>query len=187
MKVQLLHRGVSIRRGAKSNKRRIAIFVGGILTSLVLLSAPLSVRAGSPSPDDGIPEGIRVIFEEVGSEYNLDPELLEAMAFYESRFVPTVTNKHYYGLMQVSVKVHSERMAKYNITTKGMLEPGNNVRVAADYLSELYASYEDTTLVLMAYAGNTSAIKNYNKSGKVPKSIQRVLDKQAEYNSIHNN
>ena len=119
MRLSLTSRGTRSRQGEKSRrggKLKVLIIVGVIL--LGALTQTIHVEANSLSPvtyDDGIPSDIRDYCEIIGAEFNICPELLEAICYQESRFIPTVKNKKCYGLMQVNVKVHADQIDKYNM------------------------------------------------------------------------
>ena len=124
--------------------------------------------------------------EIVGQEYNICPELLEAMAYNESRFIPTVTNGKCYGLLQVNIKVHADRIAKYGWTEEEMFDPYKNIMVAADYLKELYDTYgDDNPIVLSYYSGNCNDIAKYKEYGFISPYVDDVLTRSAEYERIH--
>lgn len=173
------------------NGRRKFLMFGGILVGLLLISQPLTVKANSlsyqdPQYEDGIPSDIRKYCELVGTEYNICPELLEAMAYNESRFIPTVKNKKCYGLMQVNVKVHADRIEKYGWTADDMYDPYKNLMIAADFLKELYDTYGDENpIVLSIYSGNYTAVEKYKEYGIMTKYVETVLNKSAEYERLH--
>lgn len=156
----------------------------------LFLSSSLSVSAkAEPSTiqyDDGIPEEIRLYCEEVGEQFNICPELLEAMAYNESRFYPTVTNGNCYGIMQVNVKIHAFRLEKYGYTEEDMFDPYCNLMVAADYLADLYEMYGDENpIVLSVYQGNWKAVSRYKEYGFLSNYVQTILEHSAEYERLH--
>lgn len=139
------------------------------------------------SYDDGIPDEYREYFDEIGAEFLICPELLESIAFHESRFIPNVTNKNCYGLMQVNVKVHAERMKKYGYTEDDMLTAYPNIKVAADLLAELFENYgDDDPIILLLYSGaGWDAVERYKENGFITDYVDDVLTKSAEYERIH--
>lgn len=178
--------------GMVSSKWWRSIFLcWGILVGFVLISQPLTVKANrlsyqEPQYEDGIPSNIREYCDLVGTEYNICPELLEAMAYNESRFIPTVTNGKCYGLMQVNVKVHADRIAKYDWTEEDMYDPYKNLMVAADYLKELYDTYgDDNPIVLSIYSGDWKAVTMYKEYGFLSEYVQTILDRSAKYERLH--
>lgn len=173
---------------AKSGVLKIFLCCWGVLS--IILTSSLEVSAQSVrdqlSYQDGIPEEIRIICEEVGKQFDICPELLESMAYHESRFIPTVTNGKCYGLMQINVKIHKERIEKYGWTAEDMFDPEKNITVAADYLSELYETYSDENpIVLAIYSGNWKAVNKYKEYGFMCSYAEEVLTKSAEYEREH--
>ena len=136
--------------------------------------------------EDEIPDDIQSYCEEIGGMFDICPELLESMAYTESRFIPTVKNKKCYGLMQVNVKVHADRIEKYGYTVDDMYEPYPNLIVAADYLAELYETYGDENpIVLSVYSGNWAAVSKYKEYGIMTPYVEEVLARSVEYERAH--
>lgn len=174
--------------GAKNGVLRF--FIGGVLIIGLILLSPIKVYANSlslSSPvEDGIPENIKEYCELVGAEYDICPELLESMAYNESRFMPDVKNGSHYGLMQVNVKIHEKRIEKYGWTKDDMFDAYKNLMVAGDILHELYSIYgDDNPVVLAYYSGSSASIKTYLKTGKMCKYAKTILEKSAEYERLH--
>lgn len=176
---------------ARVTKRKVfasfLCIVGGIS---IFLTSSLNVSAQSEHSQldyqDGIPEEIRIICEDVGKQFNICPELLESMAYQESRFIPTVKNGNCYGLLQVNVKVHKDRIEKYGWTADDMLDPEKNITVAADLLAELYETYSDENpIVLALYSGNWKAVSRYKEYGFMCSYAEEVLTRSAEYERLH--
>lgn len=117
-----------------------------------------------------VPENIVSITEKIGEQYNICPELLQAIAWRESRFDETAVNASgtCYGIMQVSEKWHSHRMN----TGENLLDPETNIRVAAEYLSELFERYEDPAIVLMIYNGDS----RWKNEGYISSYAEEILE-----------
>lgn len=164
---------------------------GGILIGLIILMVqPVSVKAkalNNQDIQDGIPQEIKDYCEEIGHTFNICPEILEAIAWHESRFIPTVKNKKCYGLMQVNVKVHADRIEKYGYTADNMFEPYPNLIVAADYLAELYETYGDENpIVLSLYSGaGWEAVETYKEYGFLTDYVEDILSRSANYERLH--
>lgn len=146
-----------------------------------------SEAAASCQNDDGIPKDIKEYCEEIGTEFNICPELLEAIAWHESRFIPTVKNKNCWGLCQVNVKIHADRITKYDYTEDDMLEAYPNIKVAADYLAELYETYgDDNPIILSLYSGaGWEAVEKYKEYGFLTKYVNDILTRSANYERLH--
>jgi len=186
--IQKLPRGRLKKRGGFLKK----IFVRGILTGLILIGPSMNVRAESQGVesiyDDGIPVNVRIYCEVIGSQYNICPEILEAIAYHESRFFVDVENHNYKGLMQVNVKVHKCRLDKLGYTEADMTSNAYaNIEVAADYLKDLYDMYGDENpIVLSVYSGNWKAVSDYKEYGWLCPYVQDILTRSANYERQHN-
>lgn len=165
-------------------KRCIAIFLLGIF----FFGHSVQIRAeAAASIENEIPESIKKDCEEIGTEYDICPELLEAIAYNESRFIEDVTNENCWGLCQVNVKVHAERIEKFGYTEDDMLTSYPNIKVAADYLAELYATYgDDNPIVLSLYSGaGWAAVERYKEYGTMTKHVENILTRSAAYERLH--
>lgn len=112
--------------------------------------------------------------EEIGEEYGICPELLQAVAWQESHYDENVESSGCIGLMQVSERWHKERMNRLQVND--LFDPEGNIRVAADYLAELFEQYDDVGMVLMVYSGN-SAAEEYAATGKgLSKYAEEILE-----------
>lgn len=107
--------------------------------------------------DPDIPEDIQDAAWKYGEEYNICPEFLIAVAKRESEFNPEAVNGSCVGLMQVSLRWHTDRMERCQVTEEEMWTVDGSMHVAADYLAELFEEYEDAALVLMIYNGDSRA------------------------------
>ena len=161
----------------------------GTLLALCVLTQPIQVKANAlsyipPDETDGIPIEIIEYAEVVGSEFNICPELLEAIAFYESAYKPDVTNGNCKGLMQVNPTVHRLRFEEAGWTTADWDDSYKNMYVAADYLAELFDQYEDVGIVLGVYHGESNAVEK-GKSGKLSSYTRKILKRSEELERAH--
>lgn len=188
-----VHRGSLGSEWNRVIKRSVAIFLiveGILLSGTIFCTSPLQVSANSNSVqvyEDEIPENIRQYCELVGTEFNICPELLEAIAFRESSFKPDARNGLHVGLMQINVKVHADRIASYGWTAEDMTDAYKNLMVAGDYLAELYEKYgDDNPIVLGYYSGNTKSVAKYKEYGFLCPYVEDVLERSANYERLHN-
>ena len=107
--------------------------------------------------DPDIPEDIQDAAWKYGEQYNICPEFLIAVAKRESEFNPEAVNGSCVGLMQVSLRWHTDRMERCHVTEEEMWTVDGSMHVAADYLAERFDDYEDAALVLMIYNGDSDA------------------------------
>ena len=131
--------------------------------------------------DDGIPKEVKEACEKYGKEYNICPELLESLAYQESRFIADVVSADgaCIGLCQVNPKWHKARMKRLGVTD--LTDIDQNVHVAADYLAELFEEFDgDVDYLLMAYNGDSRW-----KKGIVSKFSTEILERSMEYEQLH--
>lgn len=160
------------------------ILIFGLSVQTIRSEAAASCQT---SVEDGIPKVIKEYCDEIGEKRDICPELLEAIAYHESRFKEEVTNKNCWGLCQVNVKIHEDRIEKFGYTKKDMLTAYANIEVAADYLAELYDTYgDDNPIVLTFYSGGgMAAVEKYKEYGITTEYVDEILTKSAEYERIH--
>ncbi len=110
----------------------------------------------------------------IGAAYNICPELLQAIAWHESSYREDAENDGCSGLMQVAGRWHGDRMARLQVTD--LYDAESNMLVAADYLAELFAQYEDLGMVLMVYSGDSGA-EAFAQSGQgLSEYAQEIMD-----------
>lgn len=173
-------------KSAGRMKKCFAVFfMLGVIIGLSVQS--FRSEAAASYSDDEIPEEIIEYCEEIGSEYCICPELLEAIAWHESRFIPTVKNKNCWGLCQVNVVIHAERIEKLGYTKNDMLTAYANIKVAADYLAELYETYgDDNPVVLSLYSGaGWKAVNKYKEYGFLTDYVEDILTRSEAYERLH--
>lgn len=102
-----------------------------------------------------VPQEVVEISEELGAQYDICPELIQAICFKESTFRTDVESDGCAGIMQVNPKWHKCRMERLGVTD--IFDRRGNMTVGVDYLSELIGQYEDVSVALMVYNGDSSA------------------------------
>ena len=128
-----------------------------------------------PYNDPGIPDEVEEAARAAGEIYGISPELLEAIAWHESRFQTDAVNGDCVGLMQVSLYWHADRMERLDVTEAEMWEAGPNMMVAADLLAELFRIYDDLGAVLMRYNGD-GRLDDYLAGGELSWYAASVMD-----------
>lgn len=126
-----------------------------------------------------VPDHILEMSNEIGLEYNICPELLQPIAFQESRFQADAQNGGCTGLMQVNPAWHEDRMRELGVTD--LYDPEQNMEVAADYLQELFGRYEDVRTVLMVYHGEAGAVDKAEAS----QYADEILERSAALERLH--
>ena len=152
--------------------------VRAVVIALSICLLPTTI----PAQDDGIPAEVKEICEKYGTEYDICPELLEAICYNESRFTAKAENGPCKGIMQINITAHKDRMEKLGVTD--IWDIDNNIHVGADYLAELFETYEDVGAVLGSYHGERSAVSKAKK-GQLSGYTKRILKRAESYERLH--
>ena len=126
---------------------------------------------------------------EIGTEYNICPELIQAIIERESNYNPNAKNETCIGLMQVSEKWHTDRMEKLSVTD--LYDPYSNILVGTDYLAELFDEAvdsgrgDDLYYVLMRYNLKTSTANSRWESGDYSDYAIEISERAAELEREH--
>lgn len=150
-----------------------------ILVAIIFLK-PLATSA--MENDTYISQTAQAACIEYGEQYGISPELLMAIAEKESHGDRKAINGSCKGIMQISERWQGGRMDKLGV--KDIYDEKGNILVAADYLAELFAEYEDVSLVLDKYNGNSKAESNYD-SGIISEYTASVLERSVELEKMH--
>ena len=105
-----------------------------------------------------------------------------AIAETESTGDPNAYNGGCYGLMQVSISAHSERMKRLGVTD--ITDTYGNILVATDYLLELFTEEEDVGYALSRYHGESHADATY-EAGELSKYAEKILERAEELTNHH--
>ena len=162
--------------------------IAGVLCGVMLLGSSITVKANSLSyrePSEQIPMEIIEYSEIVGHEFNICPELLQSIAYHESRFNPEAKNGNCIGLMQVNKSAHSDKLTAQGWTSNDLYKPYINMYIAGEVLSELFEQYEDPGEVILRYNGAATALKTYKESGKLSTYANNVLTMSEELERQH--
>lgn len=118
---------------------------------------------------------IRMMFEEACKDTNIDPTIMEALCYEESRFNPAAeSNVQCVGLCQMSTVFHVDRAEKLGVTD--FFDPYSNIRLSVDYMEELLNTYGNYELALMCYnMGPKRAIELYNE-GIISKYASNIIE-----------
>lgn len=150
--------------------------------AIVLLIFAGTFSVDAKADDTWIPADVQSICEEVGEQYDICPELLEAIIEHESSGQYNATNGNCKGLMQVNTNSHSDRMKKLGVND--IYDKRGNVLVATDYLCELFEEYEDPGTVLMVYNGVSHAVSKA-EAGQYNYYTRSILKRAAELERMH--
>jgi soluble lytic murein transglycosylase-like protein len=122
---------------------------------------------------------IREQVYEISKRYEVDPNLILSIIYYESDFDPKSKNTNCVGLMQIYKRWHMDRAKKLGI--KDFYNTYNNITLGVDYIVELKKKYKDDRLVLMLYNMNNKTAKKLFKQGKISKYAKNVLQRKEYY------
>lgn len=130
-----------------------------------------------------VPEKVREISEELGEQYCICPELLQAMAWQESRFQPDAENQGCIGIMQISKRWHKDRMKRLGVTD--LYDMRQNMTVAADYIAELAADGEPVEIALMKYHGESGTEEVMAGTREPSEYVTSILELSTELERRH--
>lgn len=162
-------------------KRILKLYIISII--LTAIGSILIAMAVDARELTEVPEEVIAVSEELGAQYNICPELLQAIAFCESSYRADAVNGDCTGIMQISEKWHKDRMERLGVTD--LLNIRQNMTVAADYLAELAEKYEDVGIALMVYNGDSSVNEVLSGTGKISGYAEKVLELSAALEEMH--
>lgn len=153
-----------------------------ILMALICLILSCNTAYARDGVDEETPLDVQIAANKYGEQYDICPELLEAIMYYESRYTVDAENGPCKGIMQINAAYYTDRMKKFGITDYWDLE--NNILLATDYLAELFKEYEDVGIVLGVYHGESNAVSR-GKEGNLSNYVKKIIDKASELERIH--
>jgi hypothetical protein len=135
---------------------------------------PLS-RGGDTSKEFKEHEKINNYIREIAPKYNIEPELIMSMIVSESDYDPNATTGKCLGLMQVSTRWHGDRAKRLGVDD--FYDPYSNILLGVDYLSELFAEYKDTRLVLMMYNMDHKRALDRFENGQISNYAKTIIER----------
>lgn len=129
-------------------------------------------------------------------EYNLDPSLVSAVIYAESRFnSDSISRAGARGLMQImpaTGRTISERIGDSNFSVDKLLDPETNIRYGCWYLNYLFGNYPDNqNAVLAGYNGGGAVGDRYlvSRDAGIPAEtsgyIRTVNSAQETYRQLY--
>jgi len=133
--------------------------------SIVLLTAGVYLASCNARAD---------CFDDAAEYQQVNPLILRAIAWQESRNRPDAKNKNVngstdYGLMQVN-SIHLPVLSRYGIGRDTLMEPCKNVYIAAWHLRQKMNRYGNTWQAVGAYHSETPSLRD-----KYAKQIAGIL------------
>lgn len=131
-----------------------------------------------------IPEDVEYWAEYYGEQYDICPEVLEAVCWVESRCTQDAQSpdKSCKGLMQIHVNSHRARMEKCNV--QNVFGVRENIKLGADYLAELQDT-EDIAVSLAIYNGQSAQAIERTRQGEYTGYVKKVLTLSAALERDH--
>lgn len=121
--------------------------------ALMLVTMIAATKATARAAPIDVPADVLQISIELGTQYNMCPEMIQAACFKESSFNPRAESGNCIGIMQVNPAWHADRMARLGVTD--LYDTRSNMLVGVDYLHELIVENEDVSVALMKYNGDS--------------------------------
>ncbi len=162
---------------SKNKKQRILFLV-----LIVILCSTTQLNPQAESADTYIAPEYQAYCEEIGMQYGICPELLEAIMEAESSGDANAQNGNCKGLMQIYEKYHRDRMERLGV--KDIYDARGNILVAADYLTELFEKYGDVGTVLMVYNGSSDALER-GLSADYTEYAAKIMKRSEQLERIH--
>lgn len=153
----------------------------------VVTAAETLTAAPEPYNDPDIPDDVEAAARAAGAAYDLSPELLEAVAFHESRYSLDAVNGDCIGLMQIATYWHEDRMERLGVTEADLWKAGPSMMVAADFLDELIWRYDDLGTALMYYNGGGDHMAAYLERGELSWYASSVIEMAEQLRQEHDN
>lgn len=161
-------------------KRILSALIAAVMILTTVL--PTSHTTAAEMNDTWISDKFLPYINTVCEKYCICPELVMAIIEHESGGRTDAINGDCKGLMQINEPYHLDRLQRLGATD--LYNPYENILVGVDYLAELAAEYEDITLVLDIYSGNSKAFQNY-ENGIVSDYAEEILERTAELERLH--
>jgi soluble lytic murein transglycosylase len=186
-------------RGARGLVKTLVAFAIVVVIAVVLVA-----RIEHALPGESLPLGDVAVIREQAAEKHLDPALIAAVIYAESKFDPRTSSAGALGLMQL-LPTTAEYIAHLSggvrFTTSDLATPKINVAYGSWYLRYLLNHYEGNEFeAVAAYNGGLSNVdtwvaeaKQQGRSltaGEIPfpetrAYVERVMRVQAEYRKLY--
>ena len=173
-------------------RRRLTLLAGLALTLIAVLS--LAGKADKAVREIKLPLRHEDIIRQQASEKHVDPALIAAVIYAESRFRDQESHAGALGLMQITpetAQVIEHLSGGTSFVTSDLSDPEINIRYGSYYLRYLLDRYDGNEVAaLAAYNAGTGNVDRWGASGlalddiRFPETrayVEEVLDKRQEY------
>jgi soluble lytic murein transglycosylase len=185
--------------GRRSPTRRLAA-----VAVVVVLAAVVAIRSQQQPSHTGLPLGDAALIREQAADKHLDPALIAAVIYAESKFEPRTSPAGALGLMQIEPETASfiaRKSGGVRFTTEDLGTPRINLAYGSWYLRYLLQHYEgDELLAVAAYNAGLANVDGWAAKAReeggtltvagIPFAetrayVARVLRAQAEYRATY--
>jgi soluble lytic murein transglycosylase len=163
---------------ARRRRRSLLAIVGAcVLAAAVVLALPLARKAVN---DLGLPLRYQDVIRQQAAEKHLDPALIAAVIYAETKFDPSTSSAGAEGLMQIlprTAEYLARRSGATTFTTRDLATPRVNIAYGSYYLRYLLNEYHgDTTLALAAYNGGEANVDRWVAAARARGRKLRIAD-----------
>lgn len=157
-------------------RRRISFFTAGVL---VAASITFANRVDADGDTYISSEYVRYC-EQIGDDYCICPEVLEALIETESGGNASAISSHgAVGLCQIIPKY-----SKYS--KKELLDPYTNIKACAEIITDLSESYDLKDTLIAYNCGEYSAtFKKYKGTSEMTKYSKKIIERAYELEEVH--
>lgn len=157
------------RRRAAARRRRRGVFalaVAGLVIVGIVLAMPLARKAVN---DLGLPLRYSDVIRQQAAEKRLDPALVAAVIYAETKFEPSTSSAGAVGLMQIlpqTAEFLAHKSGATTFTTADLSRPQVNIAYGSYYLRYLLDEYHGSrVLALAAYNGGEANVDRWIAAG----------------------
>jgi soluble lytic murein transglycosylase len=192
------------RRRARTAPGRSALRALLVSGAIVALIAIVIARVQHDHASGGLPLTDAAVIREQAADKHLDPALIAAVIYAETKFEPRTSAAGALGLMQIepeTAQFIARRSGGIRFTTEDLATPKINLAYGSWYLRYLLAHYEgDEMLAVAAYNAGLANVDGWvakarSEGGDLTVSaipfpetkayVERVLRAQREYRAIY--
>ncbi len=193
-------RASAARRRAVARRRRrslLALGLGAVTVVAVVMALPVFRKAVN---EFGLPLQYQDVIRQQADQKHLDPALVAAVIYTETKFDPQTSSAGAEGLMQIlpqTAEFLAHRSGATTFTTGDLATPSVNIAYGCYYLRYLLDEYGGSTMVaLAAYNGGEANVSRWLAQAHAqghrftirdipfPETsayVQKVLQKQRDY------
>jgi soluble lytic murein transglycosylase len=192
-------RRAAVRRRRSSARRRSLLVAGGVLLIVIaiVVAMPLFRKAVSELT---LPLSYQDVIRQQAAEEHLDPALIAAVIYAETKFDPSTSSAGALGLMQIlpqTAEYLARRSGATTFTTADLATPAVNIAYGSYYLRYLLDHYGgNKMLAIAAYNGGLTNVDRWLAEARaddhrftisdIPFSetrayVERVLQAQKDY------